>query len=630
MSGYKNCILEIDLTRGSIGKSEISREILRECIGGSGIAARLFLERGNAGVEPFSERNNLFIMTGPLTGTTFPGSGRFIAASRSPLTGLWGESSCGGDFGPELKAAGYDGIAITGASQKPTYLFIEDDKVQLCDASDIWGIDTVQTTEWLRLRHQGDRKAKVLAIGKAGENLVRFANIMNGGDALGRCGLGAVMGSKKLKAIAVKGSAKAWRPQDSEYDSFMESLNIVRKDSEVVKSYHDLGTNAAMIIGRKPGDIPVRNWAAGDSNPYAKPLLPFVMNEKYFVRHGSCVACPVGCKKFARVNEGPYKVEECPSPEYESFASFGPMLMIGGKPRDMEAIIKINDMCNRYGMDVISCGAVIAFIFECYEKGLITKEDTGGLELGWGDADLVIELVEKIASVKGLGKVLAQGSRIAAERIGKGSKDYTAEVKGLDLPMHDPRAYHGIGLAYATSIRGACHLSNLVYWIERNRAVYPELGLAAEGGSYERFGPKGKAEMTVLCEDFAMVINDAPLCQFVFTWLKAADLLYMLRTATGFDYDLDELRRCGERTWYLKRCLNNIMGARAGDDRLPKKVMTPLSEGGTEGTVPDMETMLGEYYRLREFDSAGVPTVGKLKELGLYDLLKERYDSIFK
>lgn len=620
MSAYKNRIVEVDLGSKEIHQTEIGPNVLRQYIGGSGLAGKMFLERGNADVEPFAGGNNLYFMTGPLTGTRFPGTGRFTAAAKSPLTGIWGESNCGGNFGPELKFAGYDGIIVKGISPKPVYLLIEDDAVRICDATELWGRDTFETTDFLKKSLPGKKKVKVLSIGPAGENLIRYAGILNDrADALGRCGLGAVMGSKKLKAIAVRGSGKAWKPaDDSEYDTFIKSLHKKLKENPFTATLHRLGTNAGMVIGRKTGDIPTKNWSLGDSNQYAKPLLPYHMNEKYFVKHKACYACPVGCKKEVQVKDGIYRTEEGPAPEYETFGSLGTMLLI----TDMEAIIKMHNLCNRYGMDVISCGSTIAFAVECYEKGLITRKDTDGLELGWGDAEVVIELIKKIAHRDGFGNLLADGSRLAAQRIGRNASDLTSEIKGLESPMHDPRAFHGHGLAFATSTRGSCHLQHLVHFVETNNSSHSELGLLEK---YERLTGEGKAKMTVICEDFGMIMNAAPMCQFVFGGLSANDVVYGLRKSTGFDYDLDEVMRCGERFWYLKRVLNNIMGVRASDDRLPKKMMKPFTEGGAKGSVPDIKYMLGEYYTLRELDKNGIPKAEKLKHVGLHDLAERAF-----
>ena len=630
MSAYKQCILEIDLNKRTIEKIRVSGEVLRKYIGGSGLASKLFMERGNVNAEPLSKNNDLYIMTGPLTGTRFPGTGRFSCASRSPLTGIWGESNCGGNFGPELKFAGYDGIIITDVSHEPVYILIEDNDIQICDASDIWGLDNFEVAEffetWDRAA-EGRRKYKILSIGPAGENLVKYATIMNGeADAFGRCGFGAVMGSKKLKAIVVRGSGTPWKPlKDVEYDGFMKSVLKKIKGHAFAQSLHRLGTNAGMVKGRKMGDIPTKNWSLGECSEFSKPLLPYyMMDEKYFIKHKACFSCPVACKKEVSVKEGIYKEEQGPSPEYEAFCSLGTMLMIN----DLEAVIKLNNICNRYGLDVISCGSTIAFAVDCFENGLISKKDADGMELGWGDPLMIIKLLKKIAYREGLGDLLAEGTRIAAGKIGKGADDLKVEVKGLELPMHDPRAFHGQGMAYATSVRGGCHVSNLVHFVEPNTSSHPELGLQE---TYDdRFSCEGKAWMTVICEDWGMILNAATVCQFVFGNLSGEDLVFMLKKATGFDYDLEELRMCGERLWYLKRVLNNIMGVRASDDRLPSKLMEPFTDGGAAGKVPDMGFMLKEYYTLRDLDGNGIPRREKLKGLALLDLVEEEYERILR
>jgi aldehyde:ferredoxin oxidoreductase len=619
-SAYKNRIAVIDLGRKEVRTQEVGRETLRKFIGGSGLAGRLFIEELDRDMEALSENNILYIMNGPLTGTRFPGTGRFTAAAKSPLTGIWGESNCGGDFGPELKFSGYDGIVVKGASRDPVYLHIEDENVEIRDAKDLWGKNVFEVVEFFKSGFPGKRRARLLTIGPAGENRVTFASVINGkGDALGRTGLGAVFGSKRLKAIAVRGAGKAWKPQPgTDYDQFLKSLWKKLRENPFTATLHRLGTNAGMVTGRAAGDIPAKNWSLGESNEYAKPLLPYHMIERYFVRNHACYACTVACKKEVVVREGPFKSDEGPAPEYETFASFGTMLLI----RDIDAIIELHQACNRYGMDVISAGSTVAFAIECFEQGLIDQGDTDGMELKWGDANIVLALLEKIAYRRGFGELLADGSRLAAARIGKASDALTVEVKGLEMPMHDPRAFHGHGLSYVTSNRGACHMQHLVHLIETNNTKHPELGLQTK---YERHGYEGKAEMTVICDDFGCIMNSAPMCQFVFGGLTADDLTHMLEMATGFDYDLQEVKRCGETMWYLKRIINNILGVRAQHDRLPRKVMAPLSEGGTKGTIPDMEKMLHEYYQLRELDENGIPRPKKLRELGLFDLINEKH-----
>jgi len=623
MRGYKNCILEVDLGTRQSGKKQVDHETLRRFLGGSGLAGKFLLEDIDPESKCLSENNHIYIMTGPLTGTRFPGTGRFSAVARSPLTGIWCESNCGGTFGPELKFAGYDGIIVKGVASDPVWILIEDDRVEILDASRLWGMNVFEVVDLLE-GSLGRKRFKFLSIGPAGENLVKYASVLNGKtNALGRTGLGALMGFKRLKAIAVRGNGNAWRPKENAcYEQFLSSLHKKLKTNAFTTTLHRLGTNAGMVTGRAKGDIPAKNWSLGDCNEYAKPLLPYHMMERYFLKNHSCYACPVACKKEVEVTEGPYQSDQGPAPEYETFASFGTQLLI----KDVEAIIQIHQTCNKYGLDVISCGNTIAFATELFEKGLIGRADADGLELKWGDAAVVLRLIEKIAFRRGFGDVLADGSRLAATRIGKGAEEFTVEVKGLELPMHDPRAFHGHGLAYAVSNRGACHLQHLVHFVETNNTKHPELGLRE---LYERHGCEGKAEMTVICEDFGAIMNAAPLCHFVFGGLSGHDLVRMLTMTTGFDYDLQEVRECGQRLWYLKRVINNILGVRVADDRLPQKIMVPLSSGGTQGTVPDMETMLLEYYALRGLDADGIPHSEKLVSTGLYDLISEKCKRLF-
>ncbi len=614
MKGYKGDVLEINLTTGVVGKSAVEREVLRDFIGGGGVAAKLFLDRVPPDADPLSGGNVLYLMDGPLTGMRLPGAARFTACFKSPLTGIWGEANCGGNFGVEMRFAGYDGIAIEGASEKPVYILIEDESVEIKDASDIWGRDTYEVTDILKKRHRDGREAKVLTIGQAGEKLACYAAIINDkGSVLGRTGGGAVMGSKKLKAVVVRGTGTV-EPADTEgFEKIRGEVMEKVKKSSGTKSLRSYGTAGGMVAGTKSGDVPYRNWALGGDLAIARSISGQTMAEKYLVRAGACHGCPVACKRVVSVKEGPYRTGEGPGPEYETLASFGSMLMID----DLAGLIKINESCNRYGLDTISCGCTIAFAMDCFENGIITADDTGGIDLTWGNAAAVLEMVERIGRREGFGDVLAEGVKVAAERIGGNAADYAIESKGLEAPMHDPRAGHGLGLAYATSVRGACHNQHLVLAVEADGTRYPEIGLP---GPYEAKTSEGKARMTMLCENLGMVINSANICQFVMGSLSLGDLVEMLRTATGFDYSLEELMECGERVWLLKRGLCNLLGVKAADDRLPRRLLTALSEGGAAGSVPDMELMLGEYYRLRPLDPEGRPGKEKLRSIGLSDL----------
>jgi len=620
MAGFEGRMLEVNLTTGEIKRSTIDKDVLRQYIGGSGLAAKLFFDRVSPNVDPLSKENMLFLLTGPLSGTTIPGGSRFSACAKSPLTNMWGESGCGGNFAPELRAAGYDGIILAGAAKKPVYMVIEDDKVEIRDASDLWGKDNFEVTDLLKGRHEGKKKVKVLAIGRAGENLVRYAAICNEKrDFFGRCGMGAVMGSKKLKAIVVRGSGKMQLASPTMFAQKRKEIIEKAKDHIVTQSLKAMGTNGSMDFGVYIGDVPGKNWTAGDMTAVAANIGGAMLNsEKYLTGTESCHGCLVGCKRIVSIKEGPYKGMAGPGPEYEGAASLGSLLMID----DMAAVIKLNEACNNYGLDVISCGGTIAMAMDCYEHGIIGPKDTGGIELVWGNADAALKMIDKIARRDGFGDVLAEGSKRAAQRIGKNASDYAVEIKGMEVPMHDPRATHGLGLSYATGVRGACHTNDVTFSIEQGIFIWPEIGIK---GGYEQKSSEGKAEVVMISQNIGMVCNSAVICYMLMSTINGEDLVSLMSAASGFDYDLQELMQCGERIWNLKRGLSNLMGITAADDRLPRQILTPTTEGGAAGSVPDLKRMLKEYYPLRGLDAKGRPSKEKLNSLGLSELAAKLY-----
>lgn len=614
MAVYEGKILEVNLTNGTVKSSTVDKGTLRKFIGGSGLAAKLFFDRVPPDVDPLSEGNVLFVMTGPVSGTNLPGGARFSICAKSPLTNIWGESNCGGRFAHELRCAGYDGIAVEGVSPKPVYLSIDDDRVEIKDAADLWGKDIYETVDTLKEGLKGKKKVSVLAIGQAGENLVKFAVVGNDKASVsGRTGMGAVMGAKKLKAIAVRGSGKVEPALPEEYAERRKVVVAKAKESIVTQYLKAQGTNAAMALGMLTGDLPAKNWSLGDNMAGASKIGGEALTEQFLTKTHACHGCPVGCKRVVKVAEGPYKVEEGPGPEYEGTASLGSLLMID----DLAAVIKMNEACNQYGMDVISCGSTVAFAMDCFENGLISSKETDGIELKWGDADAVIKMIKKIARRDGFGDLLAEGSRRAAEKIGKNAADYTVEVKGLEVPMHDPRAGHGIGLAYATGTRGACHVNDMTWSAEGNLIPSPEIGLKTP---YVGKTSEGKAELVRISQDLGMVVNSGIICYMLGGVLSVEDWVEMIRTTSGFDYDAKELMECGERIWLLKRGLNNLMGITAADDRLPKKILIPTQEGPAAGSVPDIALMLREFYKLRDIGADGRPSKEKLNSVGLSEL----------
>ncbi len=568
-------ILKVDLATGKSEVLELEERLYRDFIGGSGLAAKWFFDNECWKVEPLSPDNPLIVMNGPLSGTALPGVSRLEICARSPLTGIWGEASMGGHFSPQLKRTGYDGIIVLGASEKPVYLYVTDEKVEIKDASHLWGKDTYETEELLK-QEVGDKRAQVISIGPAGENLVKFANVMNDrGSTSGRGGLGAVMGSKKLKAVVARGNKKAPVADETAFKEARDKMNEILKFSLVAEGFHAYGSNVHMEYGMAIGDVPTKNWRVAYWDKGPGELGGTAVAESILTKTHSCFACPVYCKRIVEVKSGPYALEEGPGSEYEAAASLGTLQLMD----DREANHKANEMCNRLGMDTISCGSTIAYATEAFEGGLISEKDTGGIELGWNQPHTLLELIRKTAYREGFGDDLAEGTRALAEKYG--GEEMAIHVKGLECPMHDPRALWGMALTYATSIRGACHCADA--------NLYVELGVTNHSDvKVKRTWPykaKGKAAQTVASQRKGVIANSAVIC--LFAWGSAGgslqDMAMMLNSLTGFRYDVDELCRVGDRIWYIKRALGNLMGATREDDQLPRRILEPHPEGATSG-----------------------------------------------
>ncbi len=617
MGTNRGKILDVNLSTGSVGTTKIEDDVLRKFIGGSGLAARLFLDRVPPDAAPLSEKNVLFLMAGALAGTNFPTSSRLVAAFKSPLTNIWGQASAGGNFAAEIKGAGYDGIAISGAASKPVYLLIEDDKVEIKDAADLWGKDCYETTDVLKQRHGA--KTDMLEIGPAGENVVKFASILNGKwGFLSRCGGGAVMGSKKLKAVVIRGTGKVTPAMPEDFKNVRKSALDKNKESVISQALQAAGTAMGVEVNAMTGVLPVKNFTVGDGNFLAPNLTGGAITAQYLTKPHACFTCPIACKRTVKVAEGPYAIEEGPGPQYETDCAFGSLLVID----NLAAVLKMGEMANRYGVDSISCGGTIAFAMECFEKGLITSKDLDGGQLRWGNPDDVLAVMEKIAKRQGFGDVLAEGSRSAAKKIGNNAEDYTIETKGLEFAMYDVRGSHGHGLSFIMSNRGACHVASAIGMIESSWTTWPDVGIS---GGYDPKADEGKGELNVKCENINMLSNSATLCLFGLMSISITDLAEALKSTTGFDYDLNEIMECGERIWMLQRGLNNLMGVTAADDRMPKRIMTPHTEGGAAGSVPNVELMLKDYYKARGLDANGRPLKEKLNSLGLSDLAVKLY-----
>ena len=616
MSGYHNRILQVDLSSGNQSEIRLENDYWLKYIGGSALAARLFAETDGLTADPLSPENPLLLMTGPLAGTNFPGSSRFVMCARSPLTGIWGESASGGFFGARLKKAGFDGLILLGKSGRPVYLLVENGRAEIRDAGGLRGLDTYECVDRIKQKFDDNQKAGVLAIGPAGERMVRFAAVANDkAHYLGRTGMGAVMGSKNLKAIVASGNEKISVAGERKYRAARQAAVADIRESMICSSFHDLGTAAAMDMGMLTGDVPIKNWSLGDGYEMAAAIGGPAIHENILKGRLACYACPIGCKPVVEVADSQYPVLRGPGPEYETCAAFGTLIMNG----NLAAIAYLNELCNRQGLDTISCGSAVAFLMDCYGNGLLSRNDLDGLDLSWGNVDAVIELVNKIALRDGIGDMAALGSQRMADQIGGAAADYAVTVKGLDVPMHDPRAFHGLGLAYMNSNRGACHLQHAVQAVEQGMVAWPEIGLEEDYAATES---SGKARMVVICENIGQLANAGCVCHFVFWAMGLQNFLNGLNTITGYDFGMNDCLAAGERAWVLKRALNNIMGVTAEDDRLPKKILTALADGSAAGSLPDEDLMRGEYYQIRGLDNNGLPAPGLLEKTGL-DFLRK-------
>lgn len=608
--GNMGKIAEVDLTSGTVSEIELDEQIYRDYIGGTGLAAKLLYDRGDLDAGPLDPDNLLIFATGPLTGIGFSGSSRLSVGARSPLTGIWGQASCGGNFGPELKRCGYDALILRGKAEKPVYIVLGDDSVEIAPAEDLWGKDVYETTDILKERH--GKQCKVLAVGPAAENGVLFGSITNDyGHHFGRSGMGTVMASKNVKAVAAQGSKKMEYADPEKVKAMQEEHRELVKESIFCSALSAFGTGANMDAKMYEGDVPTRNWGQGIWEEGAEKLSGIALADNFIVDHASCRGCAVRCKPVVEVKEGPYAMGPGPGPEYETQASFGTLIMND----NLAALCKINDFCNRMGMDTITCGATVAWAMDCFEAGILKPEDYDGVELKWGDVDTVIDLLPKIVKKEGkLGALLAKGSRAAAEEVGGGADAYLTDSKGLEAPMHDPRCNWGDGLAYAVSIRGACHVSNLTFLLEWGAIEYPEIGLDKD---YQPQSAEYKAEAVALTADLGCIMNSACWCEFPGTIYSVTQWAELFNAVAGYGWDVEKMMEAGARVWFLQRCLGHIWGATGADDRIGKRIMTPVEDGGIAGSVPDMETMLREFYEYRGMTPDGMPTRETLERYGL-------------
>jgi aldehyde:ferredoxin oxidoreductase len=608
---YAGRLLRVDLASGECEDVPLEEELVGTYLLGSGLAAHMFKEALDAGrvpEDPLDPANTLYAFNGLLSGTIAPTGCRSTWCARSPLTGIWGESNTGGHWGAELRFAGYDGIIVEGGADHPVTLWIDgrDGTVELRDAAHLWGLDHFETHE--RLREETDPRARIACIGPAGERLVRFASVMQGGPthsrAAGRTGMGAVMGAKKLKAIAVRGTDKPSYPDAKALRDLVKRLNKMIR--EKAAGMTKLGTSGGVLSAEVYGGLPLKNWLEGSWHDGAEAITGETMHETLWVRNTFCYACPIGCGKAVEVTEGPYAGVSGEGPEYETVSGFGGLLLID----DLSAIVRMNDLCNRYGMDTITTSGVLAFATEAFERGIITVEDTDGIELAWGAPEPAIRMIEKIACREGIGDLLAQGSRAAAAALDRGAgtaESFAVHVKGLELPYIDPRAFVDMGLDYATANRGACHMESPSYW-----RGYGMTWPGWQDGERDRFeGGETAAQLVIEFQNFASVFNPLGLCKFICKGgIAPAHVTALVNAALGWSWEPEDLMMAGRRIFDLKRRINLDLGVTRSDDTLPDRVLThPRPSGAAADNLPDLDVMLQHYYRLREWDEEGRPHV---------------------
>lgn len=607
-------LLEIDLTSREVHVEKIHRNVIREYIGGTGIGAKMLMEQTGDDTDPLGADNCLIFAVGPFTGTRVPSSGRHSVVAKSPLTGIWGESDIGGHWGTAFAKAGYLALNIKGCADESVYIYIEDDKVEIRSANHLWGKDTYEADELLK--KACDKKVQIASIGPAGEKKVPMAAIMHDGKhgrAAGRSGLGAVMGSKNLKAVVVHGTQS---PYVARPERLKDKLKRVRKN--VTKSLAGLGehgTGGGLMGLESSGDLPIQNFKKSAWENTAK-LTGEIISEKYLNKRFACGACSIGCGRNITIDKGKYAGVDGAGPEYETMGSLGTYCLID----DLEAVCMGNELCNRYGLDTISVGAAVAFAMEAFENGVITEKECDGISLEWGNADAMLAMVHLIGKREGIGDILGQGVKRASEILGGNSGEYAIHVKGLEFPAHDPRAYFSTAIGYATSNRGACHLAGFSHGVENSLSV-PEIGYSQ---TLDRFTNEGKGELVAKMQNLMGLFDSLKICKFIlYGEFTLTDLLDIFNHITGFDMELDEFLTIGERIFNLKRLYNVSCGIRRRDDTLPKRVVTLKKDAGEAmGQLPDLETQLDEYYAYRRWDENGVPQEEKVRELGIAEFLQ--------
>ena len=611
--GYTRKILRVNLTSKTVRVEEIPNAQLLKFIGGAGLAARMLYDELEPGIDPLSHRNKVIFMTGPLAGTIAPTGSRIGVYTKSPLTGGFFHSSAGGSFAAELKFAGYDGVVIEGASDKPVYLFISNAAVELRSASHLWGEMTYRTHELIKV-DIGDEAVQSAVIGPAGERKVRFASVIVGGRALGRGGIGAVLGSKNFKGIAVRGIGRVEvDDMQATLKTTQELIGLMRSNPTTGQSLVNFGTPVLVNANNNLGVFGSRNWQ-NETFDGAGGLSAETMREKIFVRNKSCFACPIGCSKYTIVTDGPYKGSEVEGPEYENIFALGSMC----ENDSIETVAAAERLCDDLGMDAVETGVAIAFSMEAREKGLLTEKDADGLDLSFGNRDVIMPMVRKIGLREGIGDLLADGVKRAADTIGGGAADFAMQNKGMTFPGHSARGLPGFALGYATGPRGASH--------------HDARPTCERSGIVPRETVEGKPQYVINVNHLNILTDSMILCHLAEAVWGPTEIketvIGIFNDVTGMDLSLEQAKVTAERIWNVIRAFGVREGLRRSDDTLPKRFLSePIPDGPSKGMVITedvLEKMKDEYYTLRGWDTdTGIPLPEKLYALDLPDIAED-------
>jgi len=621
--GYAGKLGFVDLTTGEIKVETLNEKLAREFIGGQGIGVRILFEKQKKGVDPLGQESFLGFTTGPLTGTKVPTGGRYMAVCKSPLTGGWGDANSGGYFGAELKAAGWDAIFVSGTARSPKYIAIFDEHIEIKDATHLWGQDTIETEKFIQ-KDAGDKKMRIASIGPASEKGSLISGIVNdAGRIAARSGLGAVMGAKKLKAVAVRGTGKAAVADKDALDRlrkvFIKEMKNMGGFAQMLMKHGTCGLTGGLVAA---GATPVKNWryTGVQSFPNLDKIADADAVIAYQSRKYGCANCPIACGGIFNVTGGKYPVGETHKPEYETIGAFGTMCMCD----DLESIIKLNEMCNRSGLDTISAGTTLAFAMECFENGIITQSDTDGIALTWGNAEAMIAMLQKMITREGFGDILADGVKVAATKIGKGADKFAMHIGGQEPGLHNALYLPSRGTGFVCDPTPGRHTAAPMARIDGGPgqfAPYPELKIE----QFDRYAYTGKGPMSATASKYLQVGSSAGICIMPMMFFGNFPLIEFFNAVTGWDLDAAEVLTTGARIQTLRHCFNLREGIRPADVKLPRRMAgdPPQSEGPVAGVTLDIDNLAREYRQAMGWEpDSGQPEGKTLEKLGLTNLVK--------